>query len=92
MSRSAGCQGAFCRAAADTTAVSRGTGFLRHMVRILAGTLVEIGLGRKHPSWMVEVLRAKDRTAAGRTAPPEGLTLVEIEYGESAPEWHRGER
>ena len=70
----------------------RGTGFLRHMVRILAGTLVEVGLGRKPASWLVQVLFAKDRSAAGRTAPPEGLLLVDVEYGDTAPDWHRGER
>lgn len=68
----------------------RGTGFLRHMVRILAGTLLEVGVGKRPASWVVGVLRAQDRTAAGRTAPAYGLTLVDIEYGEQAPEWHGG--
>lgn len=57
-----------------------GAGFLRHMVRALAGTLHRIGLGRKSPGFMLEVLERRDRSAAGRTAPPRGLTLVEIAY------------
>src|SRR5688572_2018936 len=46
-----------------------GDGFLRHMVRAIAGTLVEIGRGRRPPEWIREVLAARDRGAAGRTAP-----------------------
>lgn len=57
-----------------------GTGFLRHMVRILAGSLHEIGRGRRPPEWLGEVLRARDRTRAGQTAPAEGLLLERIEY------------
>lgn len=58
-----------------------GTGFLRHMVRTVAGTLVEIGLGRRPPAWMGEVLSSGSRAQAGPTAPAEGLVLVEVMYG-----------
>ena len=57
-----------------------GTGFLRHMVRIVAGTLEDIGLGRQRPETLHEILMARDRVAAGRTAPPHGLTLMWIAY------------
>lgn len=58
----------------------RGEGFLRHMVRALAGTLVEVGRGRQQPDWVGDVLRARRRGLAGRTAPAHGLFLVRIEY------------
>jgi tRNA pseudouridine38-40 synthase len=58
----------------------RGAGFLRHMVRTLAGTLVEVGRGRQTTAWASEVVASRDRSKAGRTAPAEGLFLVEIEY------------
>jgi tRNA pseudouridine38-40 synthase len=57
-----------------------GTGFLRHMVRNIVGTLVEIGRGRRPIEWMGEVLAGRDRTLAGPTAPPHGLVLVAVEY------------
>src|SRR5262249_55973232 len=57
-----------------------GDGFLRHMVRIIVGTLVEIGRGRRRTAWIGDVLASQDRTAAGPTAPPEGLFLVGVEY------------
>ena len=60
-----------------------GTGFLRHMVRTLAGTLVEVGRGRQPAEWITTVLASRDRTTAGPTAPPEGLFLVRAEYGDS---------
>jgi len=63
----------------------KGVGFLRHTVRIVAGTLYEIGLGERSPTWFGEVLAARDRTAAGRTAPPEGLLLERVDYGEGEP-------
>ncbi len=53
-----------------------GTGFLYNMVRIIAGTLMEVGEGRRAPESITEVLNAKDRRAAGPTAPAQGLTLV----------------
>jgi tRNA pseudouridine38-40 synthase len=58
----------------------RGEGFLRHMVRTIAGTLVEIGQGRHPPEWMSEVIASRSRTAAGPTAPAHGLFLVRVEY------------
>lgn len=57
-----------------------GTGFLRHSVRILAGSLYEVGRGRRPPGWIAEILERRDRTAAGRTAPAEGLVLESIVY------------
>lgn len=57
-----------------------GTGFLRHMVRNLVGTLLEVGRGRRPPAWAAEVLAARDRRAAGPTAPARGLTLVRVDY------------
>lgn len=60
-----------------------GNGFLYNMVRILAGTLVEIGRGRTEPEELKGILESRDRSAAGPTAPARGLTLMEIKY----PEW-----
>jgi tRNA pseudouridine38-40 synthase len=57
-----------------------GEGFLRHMVRILAGTLVEVGLGRTEASDVAGILAARDRSKAGPTAPAHGLTLVRVDY------------
>lgn len=57
-----------------------GSGFLYNMVRILAGTLMKVGQGAMKPEQIPGVLEAKDRTKAGPTLPPEGLTLVEIKY------------
>ena len=57
-----------------------GDGFLYHMVRILTGTLVEVGLGLRKPEEMAEILEGQDREEAGRLMPPEGLTLESVEY------------
>jgi len=57
-----------------------GDGFLYNMVRNIVGTLVEAGIGRLKPEKMTEILEAKDRTAAGPIAPPQGLCLVWIKY------------
>ena len=57
-----------------------GEGFLRHMVRSMAGTLVEVGRGRRPASWVREVLASRSRSEAGRTAPAQGLVLVGVEY------------
>lgn len=57
-----------------------GNGFLRHMVRAIAGTLVEVGGGRRAAESMPDLLAARDRGAAGRTAPAAGLTLMEVTY------------
>jgi tRNA pseudouridine38-40 synthase len=61
----------------------RGDGFLRHMVRAIAGTLVDVGVGRWPPGEMATILDARDRGAAGRSAPPHGLFLVAVGYPES---------
>ncbi|HYH99534.1 MAG TPA: tRNA pseudouridine(38-40) synthase TruA, partial [Hyalangium sp.] len=65
--------------------VVEGTAFLKHMVRNLVGTLVEVGKGRQSEAWVAEVLALKDRTKAGPTAPPQGLVLEEVFYGEGPP-------
>ncbi|MCD8147699.1 MAG: tRNA pseudouridine(38-40) synthase TruA [Clostridiales bacterium] len=57
-----------------------GAGFLQNMVRILVGTLLEVGYGRMAPEQMAEILAAKDRRLAGPTAPPEGLCLMKVDY------------
>lgn len=68
----------------DITIRVTGNGFLYNMVRIIAGTLIRVGRGFYTPEKVKEILDAKERTEAGVTAPPEGLTLVKIEYGTSA--------
>ncbi|MFO7948153.1 MAG: tRNA pseudouridine(38-40) synthase TruA [Armatimonadota bacterium] len=60
----------------------RADGFLYMMVRIIVGTLVEIGRGDRDVSEMADILRACDRTKAGVTAPPQGLCLVRVDYDE----------
>ena len=55
-------------------------GFLRHMVRAIAGTLVEIGAGRRFPASVQQTLESRDRGQAGPTAPPQGLFLVAVRY------------
>ena len=62
-----------------------GEGFLRHMVRNVVGTLVEIGRGRYRPAWIGEVLASRNRTAAGPTAPAHGLFLMEVSYEARRP-------
>ena len=64
----------------DLTLIYRGDGFLYHMVRILTGTLLEVGLGQCTPESMVDILEARERTAAGKTAPAQGLVLQEVYY------------
>ena len=58
----------------------RGEGFLRHMVRAVTGTLVEIGLGRRSADDVTRLLASRDRSQAGRTAPACGLFLMSVEY------------
>ena len=57
-----------------------GSGFLYNMVRIIAGTLLQAGTGILEPEEMPSILAARDRTAAGPTAPAHGLTMIGIEY------------
>ncbi len=61
-----------------------GDGFLYNMVRIIVGTLVDVGLGRKNPDALPEIIKSKDRQLAGHTAPPQGLYLAEVFYGNEA--------
>ena len=61
----------------------RGNGFLYNMVRIIAGTLLSVGMGQIPPEKMQEILEAKDRSASGPTAPAKGLMLVGMEYESS---------
>lgn len=58
----------------------RGNAFLRNMVRIVVGTLVEVGQGRRPASQVAEILALKDRTRAGMTAPAHGLELISVGY------------
>lgn len=69
---------------ADITIRVTGNGFLYNMVRIIAGTLIRVGRGFYTPEKVKEILDARKRTEAGVTAPPEGLVLVEIVYGDAA--------
>ena len=66
----------------------RGSGFLWNMVRIIAGTLIEVGGGRTQPEGIPQILAARDRRAAGTTAPPHGLFLQWIRFGDSV--YHEG--
>ena len=60
----------------------RGNAFLRNMVRILVGTLAEVGEGARPVAQMLEILEGLDRTKACITAPPQGLELVSVRYRE----------
>lgn len=57
-----------------------GNGFLYNMVRIIVGTLLEVGQGKREPESMPDILAARDRSAAGATAPAHGLTLLRYEF------------
>jgi tRNA pseudouridine38-40 synthase len=57
-----------------------GNAFLHSMVRVIVGTLVEVGAGRRDAAWIAEALAARDRSAAGPTAPPHGLVLHSVGY------------
>ena len=59
-----------------------GDGFLRHMVRTIAGTLVDVGLGRWPASHIAGIVEGRDRSRAGRAAPASGLFLVGVDYGD----------
>jgi tRNA pseudouridine38-40 synthase len=67
---------------ADGSLVMRvtGDGFLRHMVRNMVGTLVEVGAGRREAADVKAILDSRDRSRAGSTAPPHGLFLTEVTY------------
>lgn len=58
----------------------RGNGFLYHMVRIIIGTLLEVGTGKKKPEEIEQILEKGERQAAGKTAPAHGLFLKEVKY------------
>ena len=62
-----------------------GTGFLKYMVRNVIGTLVEVGDGRRTPASLRDLLRSRNRGAAGPTAPPTGLYLVRVDYDAAGP-------
>ncbi len=64
-----------------------GNGFLYNMVRIIAGSLVMVGAGRRSPMWLAEALAARRRPAAGPTAPPQGLCLMAIHLAPDPPAW-----
>ena len=57
-----------------------GNGFLYNMVRIISGTLVDVGLGKIKPDAIPQIIESKDRTKAGKTLPPQGLYLINVEY------------
>lgn len=57
-----------------------GNGFLYNMVRIIAGTLVDVGLGKIEPTKIPDIIDSKKRENAGKTLPPQGLYLVKVEY------------
>jgi tRNA pseudouridine38-40 synthase len=72
-----------CTVAQDGDSITirvTGSGFLYNMVRIIAGTLIQVGLGRMEAQHIEEILKAKDRRAAGPTAPAHGLTMLGIVY------------
>lgn len=60
-----------------------GNGFLYHMIRIIAGTLMKVGMGMWQPTYVEEILKAQDRRYAGPTAPARGLTLIGMIYGDT---------
>lgn len=94
--RAAGCTAATTTRRVDAIDIStpdpellaldvRGNAFLRNMVRILVGTLVEVGAGRRSPGQLPEIISSRDRTRAGITAPAHGLELIEVRYDGSRP-------
>jgi tRNA pseudouridine38-40 synthase len=68
----------------EIAVVIEATAFVKHMVRNIVGTLVEVGLGRRDPASIPALLEGRDRTRAGRTAPPQGLVLEEVFYDRAA--------
>jgi tRNA pseudouridine38-40 synthase len=69
-----------------------GSGFLHHMVRNLVGTFVDVGRGRTASDALPNIIAARARSAAGPTAPPQGLFLVEVDYGQPSTEICHPER
>lgn len=63
----------------------RGPAFCHQQVRATVGCLVEVGAGRRGPEWLGQVLAARDRSVAARVAPPQGLTLEAVSYGDAWP-------
>ena len=61
-----------------------GSGFLQYMVRILSGTLLEVGHGKRTPESMYELLEERNRSLAGATAPAKGLCLLKVDYSKEA--------
>jgi len=68
------------RQGSEVRFILTGNGFLYNMARIIAGTLLQVGLGERHPDEMAAILASKDRQQAGPAAPAQGLTLWEIRY------------
>ena len=58
----------------------RGNAFLKYMIRIITGTLVEVGQGQRSPQSVADAIAARSRSSAGRTGPPHGLSLIEVFY------------
>ncbi|XOZ34255.1 tRNA pseudouridine(38-40) synthase TruA [Halomonadaceae bacterium KBTZ08] len=93
--RAAGCQAHTPWRCIEAISVSRegpflvldvtANAFLHHMVRNIAGTLMAVGRGERHPDWVAEVLGHRDRRYAGVTAPPQGLYLVDVMYPDPVP-------
>jgi tRNA pseudouridine38-40 synthase len=73
-------QGGWDSSASHLSLKVDGDGFLRHMVRSIAGTLVDVGLGRWPAGYVGEILASRDRAMAGRAAPPGGLFLIAVKY------------
>lgn len=92
--RAAGCQSSTPMRQVNSVSVARqgalviieivANAFLHHMVRNIAGSLIEVGLGRQGVDWIECLMQQRDRAKAAATAPPEGLYLVDVEY----PEMH----
>lgn len=90
--RAAGCQARHAVREVQAIAVRRAgefviltitaNAFLQHMVRNIVGTLLPVGQGSRDPDWVAQVLAARNRAAAGVTAPPDGLYLVAVRYPE----------
>jgi tRNA pseudouridine38-40 synthase len=73
-------QGVICGMQPELHIEVSGDGFLYNMVRIITGTLVDVGLGKLSPKAIPAIIESKDRQSAGHTAPPQGLYLAEVYY------------